>query len=85
MSVSVKFAATLGKEAGMKQMMVEAADVKTLLRTVQNAFRGNKEFLLQLKLCNLIVNNTNVNYLSGLKTELSDGDVVTFFPPLGGG
>ena len=85
MSISVKFAATLGKEAGMKQMMVEAGDVKTLLRTAQNAFRDNDEFIRQLKLCNLIVNNTNVNYLGGLKTNLSDGDVVTFFPPLGGG
>lgn len=85
MEVTVKFAATLGKAAGMNEMTVQAPDVEHLIKSVTNAFRGNAEFLRQLKLSNLIVNDTNVNYLQGKKTPLKQGDVVTFFPPLGGG
>ncbi len=85
MEVTVKFAATLGKAAGMKEMSVQASDVGQLIVSIKNAFRGNTEFLRQVKLSNLIVNDTNVNYLKGKKTPLKQGDVVTFFPPLGGG
>ncbi len=85
MEVTVKFAATLGKTAGMKEMTVQASTVSVMITSVRNAFRGNEEFLRQMKLSNLIVNDTNVNYLQGTKTPLKQGDVVTFFPPLGGG
>jgi molybdopterin synthase sulfur carrier subunit len=33
----------------------------------------------------VFVNGENVNHREGLKTKLSDGDVLTFFTPISGG
>lgn len=85
MEITVKFVATLGKAAGLKELTLDVTDVKSLIRSLNHAFRGNEEFLRQLKQSNLIVNDTNVNYLDGKKTLFTQGDVVTLFPPLGGG
>ena len=69
MEVTVKFATTLGKAAGFSRMTVDADGVGTLIKTLQNAFKGNPDFLKQMKLSNLIVNDTNVNYLDGKRTR----------------
>ncbi|MDY6966182.1 MAG: ubiquitin-like small modifier protein 1 [Halobacteriota archaeon] len=34
---------------------------------------------------NVLVNGRSINFLEGLKTELSDGDEVAIFPPVAGG
>lgn len=85
MAITVRFTATLARAADANQVEVEASDVKTLLNKLKARYAGDPEMLKQMKLSSLIVNDTNVNYLSGLKTTLKDGDVVTLFPPLGGG
>jgi MoaD family protein len=51
------------------------------------------EVLMDLKTNNLrpyvallfLLNGTNIQILNGLKTELKDGDLLTFFPPAMGG
>ena len=83
--IKVRLAASLGKLAGSPELEVEAATVKELIAEVKKRFQGDTDFLAKLKMSNLIVNDTNVNYLKGLKTKLKPGDVITFFPPVGGG
>ena len=85
MKVTVRFFATLRKAAGTDEVQIDARSVGEALKRLKSLFHGNEGFLKQLKRSNLIVNNTNVTFLKGLATRLSDGDVITLFPPLGGG
>ena len=85
MAVTVKFFTTLRKAAGTNEVQIEAKSVGELIKKLKKQFRSNEKFLKQLRISNLIVNNTNVNFLKGRATKLSNGDVITLFPPLGGG
>jgi len=85
MGVRIKFFTTLRKAAGIDGLELEPTTVGKAVKQLLKRFNDNSEFARQLKMSNAILNGTNVTYLKGASTKLSDGDELVFFPPVGGG
>jgi len=83
--VRVRFFASLRKAAGVDGLEITAKSVDDVLRQLKSQYDGNAEFLKLLKSSNAILNGNNIAWLKGVRTKLSDGDELTFFPPVGGG
>jgi len=79
----VKFYATLVKAAGGREADVQANSVKELLERLSRDHEGKLD--RYLKTSAVLVNGKNVEYLKGKKTKLKPDDVVSIYPPLGGG
>lgn len=93
MTITVKFFASFREATGKEKEIIErAADVASLLEELTRRFGDKLGRLLYepgtKKLrdtVNILVNGRGINLLSGLQTELRDGDVVAIFPPVSGG
>jgi molybdopterin synthase sulfur carrier subunit len=79
----VKFFATLARAAGTREAGVQAGSVKELLEKLSRDYEGKLD--RYLKTSTVLVNGKNVEYLKGEKTKLKLDDVVSIYPPLGGG
>lgn len=97
MQVSVRFFTSLREIIGKKEVLFkfpegETVTVNGILRRlseqygqsfVEYVFNGRtnevKGFL------QLLVNGRSISSISGLDTELTDGDVLALIPPVGGG
>jgi molybdopterin synthase sulfur carrier subunit len=79
----VKFYATLIKAAGGREADVPAGSVKELLDKLSRDYEGKLD--RYLKTSAVLVNGKSVEYLKGRKTKLKPDDVVSIYPPLGGG
>lgn len=80
---TVKFFATLRNAAGTREAQVSAANVKELLERLSSDYEGRLD--RYLKISTVLVNGRNVAQLKGRRTRLKPDDVVSIFPPLGGG
>lgn len=85
MPVRVRFFASLRKAAGVEGVEMTAKNVEEALKKLQHQYRDNAEFLKLLKSSNAILNGNNIAWIKGVRTKLTDGDELTFFPPVGGG
>lgn len=81
--VEVRLFSIFRKAAGEKGFESEAGTVGELL--LELASRYDAGFRDQLKKATVVVNGRNAVHLKGRKTRLSDGDVVSIFPPMAGG
>ena len=83
--VRVKFFATLRSIAGRRE--VEIKGIKTVGELLEKLYAEfGEEFKNEIEERRMIlVNGKNIDHLNGLNTELSEGDVVSIFPPAGGG
>lgn len=61
----------------------ELSTVKDVLNYVKGAY--GKEAYLAAKSALIVVNDVSIGLYHGVKTKLSDGDVVGFLPVCGGG
>lgn len=75
--------ATLRKVAGTREVEVQADSVKRLLERLSDEYGGKLD--RHLKISTILVNGKNVIHLKGKRTRLKPGDVVSIFPPMGGG
>jgi molybdopterin synthase sulfur carrier subunit len=81
--VEVKLFAALRREAGEKGFEMSASSVEEVLRELSSRYdSGLRE---QMKTATILVNGRNAVQLKGKRTRLSDGDVVSIFPPMAGG
>lgn len=80
---TVKFFATLRQAAGARQIKLEAGTVKELLNRLSTDYEGKLD--RYIKISTVLVNGKNVSNMKGQKTKLRPDDVVSIFPPLGGG
>jgi sulfur-carrier protein len=80
---TVKFFATLRQVTGERETVVAAATVAELLDNLAGAYEGKLE--RYVKVSTVLVNNKNVRYLKGENTRLKPDDIVSIYPPLGGG
>ena len=80
---TVKFYATLVKAAGGRKTDVQANSVKELLEKLSREYGGKLD--RYLKISTVLVNGENIDHLRGKKTKLKPDDVVSIYPPLGGG
>ena len=81
--VQVKFFTLLFKATGEHGYESSAKDVESLLAEVRDRYGDGVDRYLES--CIVLVNGKNIGYLSGKKTKLSEGDVVSLFPPVAGG
>jgi sulfur-carrier protein len=68
----------------------EGATILTLLDELMMRYKGLDEMMFDdngtlRNFINILRNGRNVQFLAGLDTPLSDGDVIALFPPLAGG
>ena len=75
--ITVKFYGLMRVESGIKELQVEAVNLKALYARLQEA--GLK--LQDLKGCCVLVNGVP----AGRKPVFQDGDVVQMLPPVAGG
>ena len=81
--IKVSFAAHLPQSIGVRETQVEASSVRALLRSLSR--QHGRPFDDVVRSCKVIVNGTNVAFLQGEGTPLSDGEEVVLLPPLAGG
>lgn len=88
--VKVKLFANFREVAGAKEVQVDAANIEDLLKKLSSMYKGLKELIYdedgEVKdYVQIMVNGLHVRGLDGLKTRLSEKDVVAIFPPVSGG
>jgi len=79
----VKFYATLRHAAGVREAELQADSVNELLELLSRQYGGKLDRYLKLSI--VLVNGRNVRDLKGIKTRIKPDDVVSIYPPLGGG
>ena len=80
---TVKFFATLRQVTNTREAEVPGATVEEILDKLATMYEGRLQ--RYVKVSTVLVNNKNVRYLKGDKTRLKPDDVVSIYPPLGGG
>lgn len=80
---TVKFYASLRKVTGEREAQIQAGSVKEVLHRLSIDYDG--ELRRYLKISSILVNGKNVIHMKGKRTRLKPDDVVSIFPPLGGG
>ncbi|MHB8895902.1 MAG: MoaD family protein [Candidatus Geothermincolia bacterium] len=80
---TVKFYATLRQAAGARETEVQAGTVKELIDHLSVDYGGRLD--RYLKISTVLVNGKNVVHMKGRRTRLKPDDVISIFPPLGGG
>ncbi len=83
--VLVKYFATLRELTGKREEIIEDVDsVEELLELLFQKY--GERFREEIEKKNMIlVNGKNIIHIEGVKTRLKEGDVVSIFPPAGGG
>ena len=79
----VRYYASLRQVAGRREDDFEVGTVKEMLDAVSKAYEGKLD--RYLKISTVLVNGKNVIHIKGRKTRLEPDDVVSIFPPMGGG
>ena len=97
MQVSVRFFTSLREILGKKEETIEFTEgenvtVGTVLERLKQRYgKPFVEYVYDPKtgemkgFLQLLVNGKSASTLSGLQTELADGDVLAILPPVGGG
>lgn len=93
MKLRVKFLASLSELTGVLKTEVKVPDgvtVRKLIDILTERYVKLREELLDEKgdlrpMYNILVNGRAIEWLSGLETQLKDGDEVVFIPPAAGG
>ncbi|MFB6291100.1 MAG: ubiquitin-like small modifier protein 1 [Candidatus Bipolaricaulia bacterium] len=93
MGVTVKFFSSVRDRAGSASTELEVDNARELLEELEKRHEELKDFLLtetdsgpKVKDgVTVMVNGRNIRFLDGLRTELTEGDKVAIFPPVGGG
>ncbi len=80
---TVKFFATLRQITKTREAEVPGATVKEILDTLAGMYEGKLQ--RYVKVSTVLVNNKNIRYLKGENTRLKPDDIVSIYPPLGGG
>ncbi len=89
--VSVRIPTPLRKlSEDREELEIEASDVSVLIEELENECPGMKNRLCDetgnvRRFINLYVNNEDIRFLNGVKTELKDGDVISIIPAIAGG
>ena len=80
---TVKFYATLRRVTEAHELDFQAGSVAELLDVLSSRYGDKIDRYLGVS--TVTVNGTNITQLRGAKTRLKKKDVVSIFPPLGGG
>lgn len=81
--VRVRVFATLRSIVGKNELDLQASTVGELLEKLYSEYPKMKKELEKGAI--ILVNGKNIEHLGKLNTKLKDEDVVSIFPPVGGG
>lgn len=87
----VRIPTPLRKLTGDKdEIDIQATDVNGLINELENNFPGIKDRLCDEKgevrrFINIYINNEDIRFLNGVKTELKSNDTVSIIPAIAGG
>jgi len=82
------FREVIGGSGHMNIEIPEGSSIEDLIQLLQERLRPKIDLRILLDASSgvkTLVNGREIAYLEGVKTRLSDGDVVAFIPPVGGG
>ena len=82
-SVRIKYRGSLAALTGTAEEILEAADVKDVLRFIRE--RHGREAEKSARTMLIAVNGESILLLRRYKTVLNEGDVLSFFPLCAGG
>ena len=92
MKVRVKAFATFREvmDNQVDMEFTEGTTLRTLLADLTGRYGGLNELMFAtpdtlMDFVNILKNGRNVHFLSGLDTQLENGDVIALFPPIAGG
>ncbi|MEM0378559.1 MAG: MoaD family protein [Thermosphaera sp.] len=85
MAIEIRLFATLIDFAKTRRLVLDLDEstIEDLLNILDAKFPGFKAELEPGYI--ILVNGFNIEHLNGLKTKVKNGDVVSIFPPSGGG
>jgi len=89
--VTVRLFAVFRDAVGKKQIIIPAKDIRELVESLNSKYEKIVPFLtkttdpLVLEDTIILVNGRSIWFLDGLETKLKEEDVVSIFPPIGGG
>lgn len=88
---SVRIPTPLRRLTGDKdEVTLNAKNVGNLVEELEKQFPGTKERLCDengnlRRFINVYVNNEDIRFLEGMKTELKESDIVSIIPAIAGG
>ncbi len=87
--VRVKFFANFREAAGLKEVDIDASNIKELLDVIVKKFQSLGPLIFEdgelRDYVHIMVNGRHINHLEGLDTKLKKDDTVAIFPPVSGG
>jgi len=91
MSIKVRIPQPLQKlTRGQDQVEVEATDIKSLVNNLEKDFPGIRDRVCDesgkvRRFINIYINDEDVRFLQGDKTQIKEGDEVSIIPAIAGG
>ena len=87
MSITVELTYEMSKALGVQRFELEdARTVAEVVRHTRGRFEGDEESFDKLtRVAAVAINGVLVNYRRGMKTQVADGDTVTFVKAASGG
>jgi molybdopterin converting factor small subunit len=89
MKVTVRLGGSLAGDGGKEQVLLltAGATVSSLLESLRIGYQGGtgKSGEAGREPSIILLNGRNIEFLNGLDTPLSDGDILAVFPTSGGG
>jgi molybdopterin converting factor small subunit len=86
MSITVELTYEMSKALGVQRFELEdARTVADVVRLARDRFEEGESFEKLTRVTAIAINGVLINYRKGMKTQLSDGDTVSFVKAASGG
>jgi molybdopterin converting factor small subunit len=86
MSITVELTYDMSKALGVQRFELEdARTVADVVRLARDRFEEGESFEKLTRVTAIAINGVLINYRKGMKTQLSDGDTVSFVKAASGG
>ena len=86
MSIMVELTYEMSKALGVQRFELEdARTVADVVRLARDRFEEGESFEKLTRVTAIAINGVLINYRKGMKTQLSDGDTVSFVKAASGG
>lgn len=81
--IEIRYLGSLREKIGKKNECIFARSISDVLKYIKKTY--SKDIYLLTRSMIITVNGSDIRLLKGMKTELLDNYVVSFYPPAAGG